>query len=354
VALATEAAPGPLARALTVDTVTEEELLDVLRRLSGDPTFDLASGPVRLTGGFWAELVAFRLAGEDRDLVARFMPDPATAAKESCIQRAVADLGFETPAVRWSGGPEIGDGRAVMVMDRVGGRPLLADLDGPAALRRLPSLARTIPTVLGRTMADLHAIDAEKVRARLHDADVGARSPADLAAHLAELATMSGRDDLVSGARWLLEHPPAPGEEVVCHGDLHPFNVLVDDGGAAVVLDWSASILAPREYDVAFTELLLGNPPLAVPRPARPIVAAAGRWLARRFRRHYTAGSGAALDGESLRWHTTLVCLRCLVEVAGWVAAGRVDAHAGHPWLTLGPALAGRLSATVGTPVRSR
>lgn len=335
-------------------TVNDETLLAVLRRAAGDPGLELAGPALRLTGGFWAELVAFRVAGEDRDLVARFMPDPATAAKETAVQRVVAELGFPTPAVRWSGGPAAGDGRAFMVMDRVAGRPLLADLGGPAALGRLPALARTIPAVLGGTMAALHALDAQAVRARLADEQVVARTPLELAGHLAELASLSGRADLVAAARWLLDHPPPAGEVVVCHGDLHPFNVLLDADGAPVVLDWSASIVAPREYDVAFTEFLLGNPPLAAPALARPALGVAGRWLARRFRRRYLEASAAVLDHGALRWHTSLLCLRSLVEVAGWVAAGRADAHAGHPWLTMGPALSTRLSATVGEAVRPR
>jgi aminoglycoside phosphotransferase (APT) family kinase protein len=339
---------------VTVNTVTDDELVDVLRRASGDPGLALAEPSTRLTGGFWAELFAFCLVGEDRGLVARFMPDPATAAKETCIQRTVAELGYETPAVLWSGGPEAGGGRAFMVMERVAGRPLLADLDGPSAIRRLPHLARTIPSVLGRAMADLHALDTDKVRARLEDEGIENRSPIAFAAHLVELATASGRADLVRSGHWLLDHAPADGDTVVCHGDLHPLNVLVDDRGTPVVLDWSASILAPREYDVAFTELLVGNPPLAVPGLARPVIGAAGRWLARRFRRDYLAASGATLDEGSLRWHTAMLCLRSLVEVAGWEAAGEVDAHAGHPWLTLGPGMAARLASTTGAAVGAR
>jgi aminoglycoside phosphotransferase (APT) family kinase protein len=143
-------------------------------------------------------------------------------------------------------------------------------------------------------------------------------------------------------------------DDVVCHGDLHPFNVLLDDSGAPVVLDWSASLLAPREYDVAFTELLLSDPPLAVPPALRPVIGAAGRLLAQRFRRGYVVASGVELDHESLRWHRALLYLRSLVEVAGWVASDDVEAHAGHPWLTLGPAFASRLASTTGAVVRPR
>ena len=32
-------------------------------------------------------------------------------------------------------------------------------------------------------------------------------------------------------------------EVEICHGDLHPFNVLVDDRGQTTVLDWSAEVV---------------------------------------------------------------------------------------------------------------
>jgi aminoglycoside phosphotransferase (APT) family kinase protein len=118
--------------------------------------------------------------------------------------------------------------------------------------------------------------------------------------------------------------------DVICHGDLHPFNLLVDHG-QVTVLDWSAAILGPAAYDVAFTSLLLTEPPMTVPRPLQPVVAGAGRTLSRIFQRRYRSYSGYSIDPVSLRWHQGLVCLRVLVEVAGWDNAAR-QTRAGHPW----------------------
>lgn len=174
------------------------------------------------------------------------------------------------------------------------------------------------------------------------------------AGQLAASAEILGRPDLVASARWLAEHPPAPMPDVVCHGDLHPFNLLVDDDSAVTVLDWSAGLLAPAAYDVAFTSLVLAEPPLTVPRPAGPLVRYAGRLLSRRFLRHYEQLTGAGLDVAPVRWHQGVVCLRSLGEVAGWVAAGQVEDRRGHPWLVCGPAFAARLSALTGAVVRPR
>jgi aminoglycoside phosphotransferase (APT) family kinase protein len=120
------------------------------------------------------------------------------------------------------------------------------------------------------------------------------------------------------------------------------------------VLDWSTALLAPRTYDVGFTSLLLSDPPVHVPGWQRPLVRRLGRALARRFVRGYQRRTATAVDSGELRWYQAVVCLRALVEVAGWAHAGTVDAHAGHPWLESGPAFARRLTALTGIPVRSR
>jgi aminoglycoside phosphotransferase (APT) family kinase protein len=340
------------------DTPLDDDLLEVLRAATSTPTLAFDGAPSRLTGGFWAELVSFRLRGAPvgwrGDLVARVMPNPRTAAKETAIQAEVAGQGFPTPSVHLAGGPADGLGRAFMVMDLATGGPLLGGLGGLRAIAALPRLARRLPDALGESMARLHRLDPAPVRARLTDADVGGLGMASVVSGLAASAALCERADLVATARWLEEHPPPPAPEVVCHGDLHPFNLLVDPDGAVTVLDWSASLLAPAAYDVAFTGLVLAEPPVAVPRALRPLVRTAGRWLARRFRRAYTHYAAADVEPGSVRWHEGVVCLRALVEVAGWVAAGQVEERRGHPWLVSGPALADRLSRLTGTSVTPR
>jgi hypothetical protein len=141
----------------------------------------------------------------------------------------------------------------------------------------LPRLARRLHDVLGESMARLHRLDPTPVRARLFDADVGGLGVAVLLSGFTEAAGRCDRADLVAAARWLEEHPPAPSPEVICHGDLHPFNLLVDADGEVTVLDWSASLLAPGAYDLAFTGLVFAEPPVAVC-SVRWSVLRAGGW----------------------------------------------------------------------------
>jgi aminoglycoside phosphotransferase (APT) family kinase protein len=336
-----------------------DDLLAVLRRATGRAELDFDDTPTLLTGGFWAQLVSFRLtgapAGWDVPLVARVMPEPATAAKETAFQRAIAAQGYPTPRVVEAGGPDPGiAGQAYMVMDLAEGQPLLSGLDGISALTRLPSLARRLPRTLAAVLADLHGLDPGRVMDELDASGVPHPTLPATLAHLRETAAAFERPDLITAADWLAAHQPTEEPAVLCHGDMHPFNVLVDESGGVTVLDWSAALLAPATYDLAFTSLLLAEPPLVAPGPLQHVVQRAGRALSNRFLRAYENVRGATVDSEALAWHQGLICVRALVEVAGWVAADTIDDRGGHPWVIAGDAFAARLSTLTGHTASAR
>jgi aminoglycoside phosphotransferase (APT) family kinase protein len=332
-----------------------DQLLTVLRTVTGAPSLAYSRPPVQLSGGFWAELVAFSLAqppdGWPHDLVARLMPEANTARKETVVQKAVADAGFPTPAVRAAGGPDDGLGRAFMIMDRAPGAPLLSGLSGIGALRRGRALLGAIPRLLAATMAQLHALDPEPVRAQLDGAGAAIVSVSSMLRVTRQRAAEFERPDLVRAAQWMIDHPPRPAPDVICHGDLHPFNLL-RHGSRVVLLDWSTAVLAPRSYDVACTNLALSQAALEVPGWLRPPVRWIGRRIAARFVRSYERCAGVRLDKGELAWHQAAMCLRALVEMSGWTHAGQL--RGGHPWLASGPAFAAQLTATTGVAVAER
>jgi aminoglycoside phosphotransferase (APT) family kinase protein len=338
-------------------TVKADDLLAVLRSVTGAPSLAYSRPPVGLTGGFWAELVAFSLAqppdGWPHDLVARLMPQANTARKETVIQRAVAAAGFPTPTVRAAGGPDDGLGRAFMVMDRAPGAPLLSGLSAAGALGRGRALFGEIPRLLASTMAQLHALDPEPVRGQLDATGAAIVSVSSMLAVLRQRAAEFGRPDLVQAAQWLIDHPARPGPDVICHGDLHPFNLL-SDGSSVMLLDWSTAVVAPRSYDAACTYVALSEAALEVPGWLRPPVRWMGRRIAGRFLRSYERSAGVVIDQEELAWHQAVVRLRALVEMSGWTHAGHQGAHGGHPWLASGPAFAARLTAATGVAVTWR
>jgi aminoglycoside phosphotransferase (APT) family kinase protein len=329
----------------------------VLRETTDLPALAYARQPESLTGGFWADLVAFSLVdppvGWPPDLVARMMPDAAIARKETIIQSAVAAAGFPTPQVRAAGDEDSGFGRAFMVMDRASGTALLPTLNGPAALTGAVRMARRIPDVLASAMARLHALDPAPVRDVLGRAGAAPVTIDGMLEIIAELAAGYRRPDLTKASEWLISHPVPPAPEVICHGDLHPLNLLADDR-QFTVLDWSAALLAPRAYDVAFTALMLAEPPLDVPGQLRQPVRWTGRRLASHFVRRYQTHAGVVTSAAELRWHRAVVCLRCLTDVASWVHGGELSQRRGHPWLISGQAMAALLGEITGTAVRPR
>ena len=341
---------------VTVNSVVGDQLLGVLRVAAGRPDLEYERPPEPLRGGFWAELLTFSLArppdGWPAELVARLMPDPRPAGKETIVQRAVAAAGYSTPLVRASGGPDDGLGRAFIVMDRAAGSAALSGLDGGLTLAGVLRVVR-VPQLLATAMARLHALDPGLVRGELKTVREAPVTVPALLAMLLRLAREFGRPDLAGVAGWLADHQPRPTADVICHGDLHPFNLLAD-GSRVTVLDWSNALLAPRAYDVGYTTLLLREPPMRVPGWQRPLLRGFGRSLARRFVRGYQRQTATAVAPRELRWYQALVALRALVEVAGWTAAGTAGAHPGHPWLTSGPAFARRLTVLTGIAVRPR
>jgi len=334
-------------------------VLGVLRDRTGRPDLDYAVPPVPLRGGFWAELFSMRLADPPPelagDLVVRVMPDALAARRETIVQSVVVAQGFPAPAIRFAAEADSPVGRAFMVMERAPGVPLLGGLAATAVIAHLPRLARRLPVLLADAAAELHAIDPAPVRHGLTAAGPAAVTDvSELLRTLTATAEDLGHPDLTGAGRRLRELRPAPGDEVVCHGDLHPFNVLVD-GERVTVIDWTAARIAEPAYDLAFTWLLLADPPLDLPGALRPPIHVAAAIAARGFLRRYRHRTRTAIPDASLRWHVGLHCLRALVEVAGWIRAGELGTHLGHPWLTSGRAFASRLHRLTGigiTPPR--
>jgi spectinomycin phosphotransferase len=129
---------------------------------------------------------------------------------------------------------------------------------------------------------------AEEVRARLA---LNAPEDAELAAVWTEY------EDLIS--HLLRGRPPEPsGPRVVCHGDPHLGNVLVDD--RLHLIDWDDVILAPREQDLMFMLGGMGDVGPTTPEHLEAFLAGYGPHL---------------IDEEAVRYYRHV---RALEDVIGW------------------------------------
>lgn len=318
-------------------------LLDTLRDATGRADLELIAPPTPLRGGFYAEMLRFRLADPppdlDRDLVARIVPNPDAGVWEGTIQRAVADQGFPTPAVRLTADETGPLGRYLIVMDAVDGQPPMAGLGIGTIAGQIPNLVRHLPDQLARVAAALHNLDADPLAEQLDALD--STFPATTAGFIQEQAGYAdalGRPDIAAAAERLIDAEPRSTARAITHGDLHPFNLLITADGTSLI-DWTVARIAHPGFTVGFTDLMLANPPIPLPRAGAALLRPVGRNIAKRFLSTYrrlTEGTPAAVDDENLAWHRKVHALRILVELAGWDANGSRPTS-GHPWLILEP-----------------
>ncbi|MEQ4724273.1 phosphotransferase [Nonomuraea sp. B19D2] len=340
---------------MTVNTVKiSAEMAEAALRTAW-PQARVIAEPEPLTGGQWATMARLQVRGTPPGVpgeqVLRITPKAAMGAKEVAVQDQMAAAGVATPAIRLTGPAGEPLGRAWTVMDFVTGAPLLAGLDGLGMVRRLPHLALRLPAQLAETMAAVHRVDPQPVVASVRRACPSvAFTIDDLLPHLTAAATASHRPALIDAATAVAASRPDQSGSVVCHGDLHPLN-LIDSAGGLVVLDWTGAVLAPPAYDLAATWLLLRHPALPVPATLRPAIAAAARGVARAFIRRYRAACPGA-DLGSFGWYAGLHALRILADLAVWQRAG--DPRAGqYPGRLLAPAATSLLARATGIPIRS-
>jgi aminoglycoside phosphotransferase (APT) family kinase protein len=270
-------------------------------------------------------------------------------AKEIAVQRGLATQGYPTPPVRLAPGDDPGLGGTWTITDFAPGRPPLDGLGGAAALRRVPALLTAMPDQLARVMAALHALDPEPAS---HAVRAAAPSVSwtieDLLGDFERGARALERQDLVDAVRRLAACRPEERAPVICHGDLHPFNLLVDPAGHVTVVDWTGALRADPAYDVAFTSLLLANPPLAAGGLLGQLIGPVGRAIARRFRARYERENPGALLGD-LTWYRGLHGVRILIEDAS-LTARHGDRASPHPFRALAPAATEAVHAVTGAP----
>jgi len=293
-----------------------DRFLDHLRAKLSAPALRYAAPPSPITGGHDTKIFSFRLDGASDawagPLVLRVLPrehDPRRALREAAAQNAVAGLGYPAPRVLDASADLAPLGGAYLVMERAAGQPMLEE--------RLIGVAGALVEIQWR----LHELDAEPFLRAMDG--VGGRGPAMFDALLAQLASrVAGHphDGLRPGMDWLLaQRPPEPTRPAICHGDLHPLNVLMSERTVTGVLDWPNAVVGDPTYDVASTKVILAFVPTAiVPLPAlvRGVVHLARLMLVGR----YMAGMGRRrpMAPRALAYYEAVACMRQLVRV--WAA----------------------------------
>jgi Ser/Thr protein kinase RdoA (MazF antagonist) len=179
--------------------------------------------------------------------------------REARISRIVADAGLQAPAI----------GAMIEVAGRLG--ILYERLSGPSMLDALVRQPWTVARA-GRVLARLHATIHACVRPEL---------PSQRDSLIATIRH-APRLDAAAKRRVLAALARLPDGDAVCHGDLHPENVILAPRGP-VVIDWMTATHGNPIADVTRTVLMLrvGALPLDI--------SAARRIMLELFRRAFLA-----------------------------------------------------------------
>lgn len=94
----------------------------------------------------------------------------------------------------------------------------------------------------------------ERVAGETYAEPAAAALAAFLRGKRAEVLEMIARAERL--AHKLREQPP---EFILCHGDIHGWNLLIDEREALYIVDWDTLIFAPKERDLMFIGGGLGN-----------------------------------------------------------------------------------------------
>jgi aminoglycoside phosphotransferase (APT) family kinase protein len=266
-----------------------EQLLSYLRaRLGGG--IEYVSEPVRLTGGFDTTTMAFRVSGGpaefDRDLILRILPQTASVVRlrrEAVTQAALVASGFPAPRILISEEEHEPFGNSFLIMERLAGQNMWSSAVGP---RGRKSRLLSMPRRLAEAHAMLHRVDGTvlsraAVRAGLDPAVLTVAGEIQRIRIRIENAHLEG---LREGVAWLQRNMRRPLEpEVVCHGDFHPLNLMVDGEKLTGVIDWPQAIVAEPAYDVAATRILLGFADAGLTGLNRAIFDVVRHWAVARY-----------------------------------------------------------------------
>jgi aminoglycoside phosphotransferase (APT) family kinase protein len=302
----------------SIDPRDPAAVADVVRRRAADRWGDdvaLAEPPARVGAGFDSHIHLVRLQGSALPeewrgpLVVRLLPSrdrDVQAHEEAAAQTWCGAVGYPAPQVLEVVGVDDGFGLPTQVMERAPGTTMLD------ALKARPWRAFKLVDQLASLQRHLHGLPtADWPGPR----DAGALVAKRLSLPRRAVAELDD-PDLVAGiarAEGVLDIATS-GPAVVCHGDFHPLNVMVD-GPVASVIDWTDAGMGPREADVARTALIFHIASIAAEtKLERALLKVAGPRLAARYRRAYDAAT--VLDADRMRAWEALHALHGWAQVA--------------------------------------
>ena len=311
-----------------METTLEHRLLDCLRaRLGAAAAY--AEPPTPLSGGFDTIIHALRLRDVAGDwsgpLVLRIMTRGTSGARvrrEAAAHAALDEAGFPVPRVLLAEPDPTPLSAPFLIMQRLPGETMWS----AAAKARSVAAYFAMPRRLAEIHARMHGVSGDLLRdsARTFGLDLATMGVKARVEDVGRRIDRAGLGGLSEGARWLVRNRPVPAQsEVICHGDFHPHNIMVDDGKLSGVIDWADVTLAEPAYDIAGLRVIALHADQGVPRWARPATDLVRRLMVDRYMRAYRAA--APLERRNLPYYEAIRLLSALVFT------GEARPQAGNP-----------------------
>lgn len=234
----------------------QQALQAYLRDAQGLGNVTFVEPPAPLGRGFDTYIYSFRLSTNvaasrwSAPLVLRLYRTPEEdekAARDAAVQRYAADLHYPTPQVLASTSSGNTMGLPFIIMARAPGRVMLERIAAnPLSARRLLAQMAQQHVALHRLPVTVCPLSAD---GPLIDRQLESVSQRIARRQLQEL---SAGFDRLNRCKGIVTEEQA----TLCHGDFHPLNLVVAEGGGLSVLDWSDAALGDRHHDVARTVTL--------------------------------------------------------------------------------------------------
>jgi aminoglycoside phosphotransferase (APT) family kinase protein len=276
---------------------------------------ELVTPPERVTAATSTSVWFVELAGEipaawqGRQVVRIFRTDEAEVAdREVALGAHLSANSYPVARTHWHG--MLGATHPALLQERLPGRPAI-ELLASTRLRR-------VVRGLGALQADLHAIDPGEVA--LPRLDGRGYLEHDLARRRAAIAaedrtgTWEWLSETADRFTWAADDPP-----VLCHGDFHPLNALIDDDGQIGIVDWTDACIADRHHDVGRSVAIFWFASMiAESRVERVGLRLMRDWLGRTHRAAYEHRWGSTLSDDRLAWWQVVHLFR------GWLQLGEL------------------------------
>jgi aminoglycoside phosphotransferase (APT) family kinase protein len=210
-----------------------------------------------ISNGWEGELFCLRLRYRERDaeqeeeIVLKLYTGesgPRKAQREFHALQWLAEAGYPAPRALFRSLQDAGSARAYVAMERITGETVAPLLDGGSQEQKLALIRRCC-----RLYVNLHALPPDLSQAPCE----GEVIEAWLRQVRTSCQQLPGFFEPVVG--WLQEQ----GEQVTCqrisylHGDFHVNNLMLQEDGRLVVIDWTGTLLSDYRFDLGWTLLLL-------------------------------------------------------------------------------------------------